>query len=198
MLRPFLPDHALLAAPAGHGPVAGIGSTVAGFLVRHQAGKGLQRVQPGQDLRDFAHGQLQPCAAVAQLLRQVAQALAQELVVLQRTVRLRPQAGLQHVKAQHRAMGRRMGQRRMVMYPQVALEPYDGVVHGRIPLRVPRPDACASPRWAQRRQPMGPWRAGGCSGLRAGLRLPALRRSRRDRPCRARRCEPDTCAAPKR
>ena len=54
----------------------------------------LQGVQPGQHLGHFAHGQLQPRATAEQLLRQVAQALAQKLVVLQRTVWLRPQAGL--------------------------------------------------------------------------------------------------------
>ena len=94
VLRPFLPGHAQPTAPAGHGQVAGVGGAVAGFLVRYQAGKGLQGVQPGQHLGHFAHGQLQPRAATAQLLRQVAQALAQKLVVLQRTVWLRPQAGL--------------------------------------------------------------------------------------------------------
>ncbi len=47
VLRPFLPGYALPAAPAGHGQVAGIGGTVASFLVRHQARKGLQCVQPG-------------------------------------------------------------------------------------------------------------------------------------------------------
>jgi hypothetical protein len=61
---------------------------------------------------------------------QFAQALQNEFVVLARRIRLRPQAGLDHIQAQQRAGRGGIHQSRMVMQPQVAFEPDHAVSHG--------------------------------------------------------------------
>ena len=130
VLGPFPPGHALVCAPAGHGLVARIGVAVAGFFMRSEGVKRGQRVQAGQHLGHLAHGHLQLGSAAAQVLRQVGKALLQEPIVLQRGVGLGPQAGLDHIQAKHGSALRGLGQGCVVVHPQVALEPDNGVGHG--------------------------------------------------------------------
>ncbi|CAA0016895.1 Uncharacterised protein [Klebsiella pneumoniae] len=103
--------------------------TVAGFLVRHQVTEGRGRMQPPEYLRHFAHGDLQPCAACTQLLRKIVQAFLDKEIVLGCGVRLRPQAWLDDVQTQDFSPARGVDQRGVVVHPQVALEPDDGVAH---------------------------------------------------------------------
>ena len=129
VLGPFAPGHALRVAPAAHGLVTGVGVGVARFFVCYQVVEGGQRVQAGQHVHHLAHGHLQRGATPLQSLGQVVQAFLHKVVVLQGGVGLGPQAGLNHVQTQHRALGGSVVQRGVVVHAQVAFEPDDGVAH---------------------------------------------------------------------
>ena len=69
-------------------------------------------------------------AAFVQRCVEIAQALAEELVVLAGGIRFGPERGFDHVEAQHRTPGRGLAQGGVVMDAEIALEPDDGVAHG--------------------------------------------------------------------
>jgi len=83
-----------------------------------------------QHIDHLAHGHMQAAAQRAQLCVQSLQRLAHKAVVLRSRVGLRPQTGLDHVQAQHRAAPGGLQQWPMVMHAQVAFEPDDTVAHG--------------------------------------------------------------------
>jgi hypothetical protein len=66
----------------------------------------------------------------AQRAIELAQAFKNELVMLIRGVRGRPQAGLDDVKTKHRPALRRRAERGMIIWTQIALEPDDPIVGG--------------------------------------------------------------------
>jgi len=122
-----VPTHAVGAAPAAHGQIAGVGVGVAGFFVRVQGFKRVLRVQLSKHMGQLTYAQVQLAAAGFQRAVQVAQAFMDESQVLRRSVGLRPQAGLQHVQAQHRSVRGGLCQRGVVVQAQVALEPHHAV-----------------------------------------------------------------------
>ncbi|OMP13209.1 hypothetical protein COLO4_02084 [Corchorus olitorius] len=139
MLGPLAPGHAVIEAPACDGLVARERMAVAGFFVRHQVTEGRGRMQPAEYLRHFTHGDLQPCAACAQLLREIVQAFLDKEIVLRCGVRLRPKARLDDVQTQDFSPAGGIDQRGVIVHPQVALEPDDGVGHKARHIREHRP-----------------------------------------------------------
>ena len=105
----------MLTAPAGHRQVTLVSQAIASFFV------GIQRCEWGQKMQPLKHGihitchDPQPAAFLPQLGVKVTQALDQELIVLARRVRCCPQAGLNHIKTQHRPRASGMKKRRVVL-----------------------------------------------------------------------------------
>ena len=126
----LLPGHTVGAAPAAHRQVASVGGGVAGFLVGVQRFKRRQRHQARQHIGHFTSDHVQAGAQRFQLAVQIQQALSQKMQVLGRGVGLGPQAGLQHIQAQHRPARGGLVQRRVVVHAQVAFEPDHAVAHG--------------------------------------------------------------------
>ena len=98
-----MPGNPLLATPAAHGEVTCKGVAIARFFVSVQGSKRGLLVQGVQHVNHLAHGHVQPPAHSLQLGVKLLHAFEDELVMLRSHVGLRPQAGFDHVQAQHGA-----------------------------------------------------------------------------------------------
>ena len=123
MLR-FMHGHAGTPCPAPHRLVAGKAPQIAGFLMGVDAGDAVRCMQIVQDLHGIAHPHHQPPATCGQAAVQIGQAFSQKRELPPAGIGLLPQFRLDDMERQHRTpTGARRDQRRMIMHPQVALEP---------------------------------------------------------------------------
>jgi hypothetical protein len=127
VLRPLPHGHPGRARPAPDRAVALVGPQQSGLLVRVQRGDAVTRVQAGQHVDRLPHAQREARAAAGERGIQLDERLPQEVEVAARHLGLAPEPRLQDVERQHRMPGRRGGgERRVVVHPQVTLEPDDG------------------------------------------------------------------------
>jgi hypothetical protein len=124
-LATLFPHHPVRTAPVGHGTVAGVGPAVAGFLVAPQREPRMASAQARQHRGHLTDPDDQGRAAGRQRGAEVDQRFANKGPVPTAGVGLGPEPGLDHVERQQRAPGRGLGERRMVLPAQVALEPDD-------------------------------------------------------------------------
>ena len=118
------------ATPAANGNITLKTERITGFFMRIQPLKRRYRMQAIKHVDHFAGHHMQLSTQLAQRPVKFAQAFKNELVMLIRSVRRHPQAGLDDVKTKHRTALRRCVERGMVTGTQIALEPDDAIVGG--------------------------------------------------------------------
>jgi hypothetical protein len=115
----------MAAGPSGNGFVAFEAPSVAGFLVRPQSRDAVRLADGVQCLNNRRYAHNQRLAEVAEFRVELAQALANEIPMPRRGVRLPPKIWLDDVERQHGTALGRFREGPMIAGTQIALEPHD-------------------------------------------------------------------------
>ena len=186
--RRLRPDDAALAAPRGDAPVALEGPAVAGLLVRPEREASMPPLDRFEHREDIATVQHQRAAEAAQRRIKVDERVADEAPMAERCVVLPPKIGFDDIQRQHGTAFGGGAERRVVVQPQVALEPDDLRGHGVVSSRARRSATTSS---ACDRNGAWPARAT-CTNAPRGRRAASAREAS---GCTSRSCSPAITSA---